>query len=381
MFAPIFMGLLYGAVLLYAGFIFRCLLAWRKMSETRPPADFHPSTFISVVVPVRNEAENISHLLADLAALHYPPSLFEVLVVDDHSEDGTGPLVQAFSRTSPYPLHYLPLPVVGGRTGKKEAIRVGVEQAQGEWIQCTDGDCRVQPEWLLLAAWMREKEGARFLAGPVFFWPLTRLFAKMQAVEFSALTGVGASSIQAGSPNMCNGAHVGYEKECFGQVGGFAGNEQVPSGDDEFLMHKFHQAFPGKVKFLKSPLAVVYTAAKSSGRGFLAQRVRWASKWRHYERKEVQGLALLVFAVNLLLFMGIFLAVAGLVPWLGFGLSLVIKIGVDFVFLSQVLRFYGHRHLLPYALPLQLVYVPYVVLTALGGLYGQYEWKGRKQGA
>jgi hypothetical protein len=236
----------------------------------------------------------------------------------------------------------------------------------------------VPPDWLRLAACLHERKGARFLSGPVFFHPLDSLFAKMQAVEFAALLGVGASSIWLGSPNMCNGAHVGYLKKGFGQVGGYAGNEQVSSGDDEFLMHRFFQAFPEGVQFLKSRRGVVYTEAKKTARSFLEQRVRWASKWPHYERKGVKWLAGLVFSVNLLLFLGFFLVMKGLIGSLGFALALIGKIAVDCLFLYQVLHFFGHRHLLPYALPLQMVYIPYVVLTALASLYGRYEWKGRK---
>jgi cellulose synthase/poly-beta-1,6-N-acetylglucosamine synthase-like glycosyltransferase len=48
---------------------------------------------VSVIVPARNEEENIRSLLTSLSAMDYP--CFEILVVDDESEDRTGELVQS----------------------------------------------------------------------------------------------------------------------------------------------------------------------------------------------------------------------------------------------------------------------------------------------
>jgi poly-beta-1,6-N-acetyl-D-glucosamine synthase len=378
MLPELFTWVLAGSVLLYAVLILRCLVAWQKIPEQNVPAGFTPSTRISVLVPVRNEADYIQPLLADFAALHYPLPLFEVLVADDHSTDGTGRLVQEFALNSPYLLHYLDLRQVPGRQGKKGAILAAHDQAQGDLIVCTDGDCRVQPEWLRLLAFLYETGQPKFVSGPVCFYPADSFFAKLQLVEFAALIGVGAGSIQLGQPNMCNGANVAYEKKSFQEVGGYAGNEQIASGDDEFLLHKMHRAFPEKIRFLKAKASIVYTGAQKNGKAFLEQRTRWASKWRHYQRKEVQGLAVLVFGVNLLLLLGLPLAILGQLSSGIYWGALAGKVLVDFVFLYQILAFLDCRRLILYALPLQVVYVPYVVLTALAGLYGQYEWKGRQ---
>jgi biofilm PGA synthesis N-glycosyltransferase PgaC len=378
MLSPVFLGLLVGSVLLYGLFILRCLVAWRKIPEQSLPAGFVPSTLVSILVPVRNEEANILHLLQDLAALRYPVSLFEVIVADDHSCDGTGKLVQDFAASSPYRLRYLDLRPFPERQGKKAALQAAVELARGEWIACTDGDCRVQPDWLALVAQRAESGTTRFISGPVCFFPPDSLFAKIQQVEFAALIGVGAGSIYLKRPNMCNGANVAFRKESFGEVGGYAGNQQVASGDDEFLMHKIFTRHPDGVEFLKAKGAVVYTPAKKTARSFLSQRVRWASKWPHYKRADVQGVAFLVFWVNLLLFLGAPFALPGLLSPAVFSLALGSKIAVDCVFLYQALRFFDRRHLLAYALPLQLIYIPYVVVTALAALSGTYEWKGRR---
>ncbi|WP_276497032.1 glycosyltransferase [Pontibacter litorisediminis] len=347
------------------------------MPDVAVPAAFAPDTRISVIIPVRNEAENILHLLHDLERQNYTRELVEVLVVDDHSEDRTAALVEQFILASGLSIRCLQLEHYVKYKGKKAAVQVGVEQAQGELLVFTDGDCRVGPEWLRSYAFLYETEQPYFISGPVSFHHTHAHFERMQLVEFASLIGIGGASMALGQPNMCNGANLAYRKDVFEKVGGFAGNEAIPSGDDEFLLHKVHKIFPGQVKFLKAPEAIVYTSARKGLISFMQQRVRWASKWKAYQSLQVQLVALSVFLINLLLFLAIPLVLWGSLPgWLFTGAYLT-KFAADFLFLRQITNFLQARRYLWYMLPLQFVYIPYVLTTAVLGLFGRYNWKGR----
>jgi hypothetical protein len=121
----------------------------------------------------------------------------------------------------------------------------------------------------------------------------------------------------------------------------------------------------------------VRTAAPSTLRALLRQRVRWASKWRHYQSGPSRYLALLVLGANVALTVG---AVAGLFrptlwPWVL--AAWVIKLGADAWFLEPVLKFLGRRRWRWGILPLQVLYAPYALAVGLAGLRGGYEWKGR----
>jgi cellulose synthase/poly-beta-1,6-N-acetylglucosamine synthase-like glycosyltransferase len=177
---------------------------------------------------------------------------------------------------------------------------------------------------------------------------------------------------------MCNGANLAYRREAFAAVQGFAGNEHVASGDDEFLLHKLHAAFPGSIRFLKNPQAIVRTAGPPTLRALLAQRVRWASKWRYYQQKAPQRLALLVLGANMSLFAGLLLLLAYQRLWPWTLAAWALKLLADALFLVPVLRFFGQRRWLSYVGLLQVAYAPYALLTGLLGLRGEYEWKGRK---
>lgn len=365
------------SLLAYAWIILRCLSAWKRLPIPIVPAGFIPATQLSVIIPVRNEARQILNLLRDLESQNYPTELFEVLVVDDHSDDGTAQLIQEFIPATNLNLRLIRLAGHTESTGKKAAIKQGIAQTSNELLVFTDGDCRVQPDWLLCFAYTYETQQAFFISGPVSFHNTHTLLERMQLVEFASLIGVGGASIGLRQPNMCNGANLAYTREVFEEVGGFAGNEGIASGDDEFLLHKVSQLYPERIAFLKHPGATVYTEARKTVRSFIAQRVRWASKWRSYQSLNVKLVALTVFTVNLLLF----LAIPGLLlGWLSFWTFLAAysaKFLIDFLFLNQILTFMGRQNYLIFMLPLQLVYIPYVLYTAISGLTGRYTWKGR----
>ncbi|KAA9345632.1 glycosyltransferase [Adhaeribacter soli] len=363
-------------VLGYSLLIIGFLIGWNRLPVTVLPTDHKPRTRISVIIPIRNEAANILSLLQDLERQTYPAVLFEVLVVDDFSEDGSRELVRNFGLNANMQLRLLSLESSTG-TGKKSAVAFGLSQAAGDFIVQTDGDCRVQPDWLKLLQFQYVSTEAKFISGPVCLQAGKALFEKMQVVEFASLIGSGAAAIGLKKPNMCNGANLAFEKKAFYEVGGYSGNEGIASGDDEFLMHKIQKQFPGKVAFLKTPDAVVFTSAKKQLPDFIAQRVRWASKWRFYRNVPAQVVGLLVFGANLALLLALILLLTGQLAAMDFMLIYIGKLTADTVFLGVILRFIRRIKYLFYTLPLQIVYVPYVLYCALAGLTGRYSWKGR----
>ncbi|WP_210465141.1 glycosyltransferase [Rufibacter roseolus] len=364
-------------VSVYASAILRGWYAWKKIPIPKLSPDTPPA-FFSVIIPVRNEGQNIISLLQDLERQQYPASHYEVIVVDDHSEDATPELVRQFQGQTSMSLTLLFLANFPGKRQKKAAVEIGIRHAQGDWIACTDGDCRLSPQWLQTFNQIRQSENPKMISGPVMYAPTQTLWQQLQALEFSALIGVGAASIAVQKPTMCNGANLAYEKAAFFAVNGFQGNEQVPSGDDEFLLHKIHQKYPGQITFAKAGEAVVQTPPAATVSQFLHQRVRWASKWKYYQSWSSQVLAVVVLGANISVLVVLLGAVFNYWPWWLGGIVLTTKIVPDALLLQQVLGLFGKKRLLSLLWLLQLVYVPYIVLTAVLGLRGKYHWKGRQ---
>jgi cellulose synthase/poly-beta-1,6-N-acetylglucosamine synthase-like glycosyltransferase len=334
------------------------------------------SLMFSILIAARNEAYNLPQLLSDLAAQTLPATCFEVIIADDHSADTTATLVEAAAQKLPFALRLIELPT--SQTGKKAALHAALQAAKAPWLVCTDADCRLSPGWL--AAYVRliaQHPQANFISGPVLLTGPATLFAGLMGLEFAGLVGVGGACLARQHPTMCNGANLAYRRVAFNAVGGYLDNNHLASGDDEFLLHKIHAAFPGSAHFLAHPAAVVQTAAPATLRALVRQRVRWASKWRHYQSPDSRYLALLVLGANVALAAGAGAALVWPVlgPWVG--AAWVVKLGADAWFLGPVLGFLGRRKWLWCLLPLQVWYAPYALAVGLAGLRGGYEWKGR----
>lgn len=333
---------------------------------------------ISVLIPVRNEETNIGPLLNDLASQSLDSSLFEILIADDDSTDNTAQIVAEKKKKLAIKVKILRLPPrESNASPKKRAITEAMKVAKGEIIVCTDGDCRVQPNWLLDISNYFEANKPVFLSSPVYFIKpdnglsfLQKIWVRLQQIEFASLIVSGAVSIKTGYPNMCSGANIAYLKSAFEQVKGFEGNEHIASGDDEFLMHKMAGRFKGKIHYLKSKEVTVYTEALPDFRSFYSQRKRWAGKWSHYRSFAPKVMALFVFLSNaglIYAFMtgNIFLTSLKLIP------ELIFLGGISLFFKS-----YSNLILVPF---LQLIYPFYVVFFGLSSLdKSSYSWKNRK---
>lgn len=120
------------------------------------------SPSVTVIVPARNEALNIETCIRSITAQDYP--VFDIIVVDDRSEDGTGALARALSpgrATSLRVLEGEDLPV--GWLGKPWACWQGIQAAAGELLLFTDADTVHKPELLGRAVAAMEEDDAELL--------------------------------------------------------------------------------------------------------------------------------------------------------------------------------------------------------------------------
>jgi chlorobactene glucosyltransferase len=94
--------------------------------------------FVSVLVPARNEAARIGPCLEALARQEYPA--YEVLVLDDCSEDGTADVARSFASRMPGLRVMSGAPLPAGWVGKSHACAQLADRARGEWLLFTDAD-------------------------------------------------------------------------------------------------------------------------------------------------------------------------------------------------------------------------------------------------
>jgi cellulose synthase/poly-beta-1,6-N-acetylglucosamine synthase-like glycosyltransferase len=347
------------------------------LPEWKIPAGYSPHTSISVIVPARNEEGRIEELLASLQQQSYPRGLFEIIIIDDFSEDKTAAAVASFSGSNIHLIRMEDHLPSADLSSKKQALATGISQARGELIITTDADCVVQKDWLLYMASFYENHSYRIFGAPVNFFREQNTLERFQSLDYLGMMALTGAGIHLNCFRMANGANLAYERSAFREVEGFREIDQLASGDDVLLMQKINRQFPGSVGYLKSRKATVFSHAQPDWPSFRAQRLRWASKASLYTDKAlipIQGFVFLFCAALLLSFL--FLPLIGALPFL---LLFVSKTGADYFFLSRTARFFHKRKLLKNYPIAQLLHIRYILETGFFSLFlKQFEWKGRK---
>jgi cellulose synthase/poly-beta-1,6-N-acetylglucosamine synthase-like glycosyltransferase len=362
--------------LLYALLLVAYRYWFYKLKIFRPSNEVTENINFTIVIPARNEADNIKACLNSILAQDYPFDAYEIIVVDDFSEDDTAAIVKSIGliHSNVHLLsladYYKPEEM---NSFKKKAIEKAVSHAKGDWIVTTDADCIIPKHWLQLYNAYIQKYQPVFVAAPVMFIKERGILNEFQLLDFLALQGITAAAVGAGKHSMSNGANLAFEKSAFIAVGGYQGVDQIASGDDMFLMHKMKVTLSNKIGYLFHPGAIVLTKAISNWKQFMMQRIRWSSKARYYDDNSIFWVLLLVYLYNLSLLIAL---LAG--AYYTLLISILCKITFELCFLTPVSRFYK--------MSTELLYFPlfqplHIIYTLMAGFFGQvktYTWKGRR---
>jgi len=346
---------------------------WDDTSEWDIPADYVPKTKVSILIAARNEEKNIGSCIESIFRNKYPSHLFEIIIVDDHSEDNTQAVVQS------YPQSNIKLIGLEDGTGKKSALEVGIKQATGSLVACTDADCVVPEKWLLSLASFYESTGANCIAGPIAYQVNKTLLQRFQYLDALNNMCVTANGIKKGTYHLANGANLIFTKEVFERIGGYPEKDNHASGDDVFLIQKIAKKNPAKVRFLKSQEAIVLTKPETNLTDLKQQRIRWATKSKSYKNPNIVRIQGFVFAFVLLLLLNLLLSPFGSgLSFFGFLLALFIKWTMDYLYLSKMADFFGERDPLKSFFGASVGFLLYILFAGMKALSPtSYNWKGR----
>jgi len=360
----------------------RYLNGWKATPKWNIPNNFSPQTKVSILIPARNEAENILSCIQSILKQNYPSHLFEIILIDDHSDDGTAKIIQQLNQPN---IQILALKdFVKNREAltsfKKKAIEIAIKHSNGELIITTDADCIVPKNWLNHIVSLYEKEQPKFIAAPVNFYNEKSLFEKFQSLDFIGMMGVTGAGITKQFMSMCNGANLAYEKKVFNEVNGFRGIDHLASGDDMLLMQKIAERYPNRIRFLKNKNATVLSLPQPTLKSFANQRIRWASKSSSYPEFQITIMLALVFffCVNILLSILLIPFFGKKMLWI-FLFQFFTKIIIDFFFLKKMSDFFGRKDLMRIFFPAQIMHILYIgSIGFVANLKKEYNWKGRK---
>ncbi|MCW1146628.1 glycosyltransferase [Flavobacterium sp. TH16-21] len=358
------LGTVFLIYLLFIGQLIYGFNRMRRFSKT----EFTPKTSFTIVVPFRNEKENLPNLLHSISLLNYPKELVEVILVDDDSDD------EFRIQNLEFRIQMIKN-VRKSNSPKKDAIETAIQIAKHDWIITTDADCLVQKDWLTIYDQYIQENEVEMVASGVCYVPKNGFLSAFQNLDFLSLQGASIGSFGINQPFMCNGANFAYSKSFFKELNGFQGNETIASGDDVFLLQKAVSFAPKKVGFLLAKESIVATKPAGTWSELFQQRVRWASKSTGYSSVYGKLLALVVFGGNLAWIVSFLLWLVGLLDQNIFMLFVALKFLIDFILLFKTANFFESK--LEYVLASSLLYPFFSVSVAMYSLFGKYSWKGR----
>lgn len=343
--------------------------------------DLKPKTRFSVIVPFRNEEQNLPALLSSIVKLNYPRDLYEIIFVNDASEDGSVEVLdlsklQRKTRTD--------IRVISNvrktKSPKKDAITLAISIAKYDWIVTTDADCVLPKFWLDSFDEFVQLKQPELIVAPVTYAKTKTFLDRFQLLDVLSLQGSTVGGFGIGKPFLSNGANLAYTKTIFETVNGFIGNDNIGSGDDIFMLEKVVKIHPEKVKFLKCEKAIVTTLPQPNFDALISQRVRWAAKTGSYRNLFGKLVGILVFLMNGGLLVFGLLTLVGIIKPNIFLYLWIIKFGIDFLLIYKTAHFTQQKDIMKTYFFAFFLYPFFTVYVVFASVFRGYKWKGRDYG-
>lgn len=320
---------------------------------------------VTIIIPCRNEESQIRVVLESVLRQDYPLEKIEVIVVDDHSEDRTVEVIGEYKRL-------LPLKVIASDgKGKKEALKAGIAAASNDLIVTTDADSFAGSSWVSKMVSVYTSQNLEMLCGLIQLEGVG-LFGELQQAESAAVVGISAVMLNRGKPATCNGANLMFNKSVFNMLGGYEGHDQIASGDDDLLMHRFADRDMTKVRYNMDPGAKVFSLTSATIPEFMHQRKRWISKSKAYLYGYNRNIQVVVVLQLLGFYAMCYLLFTPLLPIANW--FIIFKYLVDLIYGTRLRKLINFKRQYILLMP---VYQLYLIPLLLTGWLVKTKWKGR----
>lgn len=243
-------------------------------SGARPP--------VSVVISARNEYLNLKNNLPKILEQDYPR--FEVVVVNDFSDDDTGNLLDELQKKYKHLRIFTLSQHLNFFQGKKFPLALGIKSTEYEHLLLTDADCEPASEKWINEMMKGFEQGCELVLGygayrkqPGFVNTLVRFETVRTAIQYFSF------AIQ-GKPYMGVGRNLAYLKSVFYRAGGFSSHYKIASGDDDLFVNKI--AEKQNTCIVYAPESHTVSQPKTSFAAWSTQKRRHLSTGRHYKKAD-----------------------------------------------------------------------------------------------
>ena len=337
--------------------------------------------FVSVVIPAKNEKDNIDKLIRDLLMQTYDETNYEIILVDDESSDITPNICRTYAEKHSNIKFLSTAGIDSPLKFKKRPLDIGIRNSMGEIILLTDADCRVQPEWIeSMVSFFNEDTG--MVIGHSNIASAKTVREGIEALDFLMLSGGARSSAQLQIPLACTGQNLAYRKSVYNECGGFNSFAEATGGDDVLLLQQIKHKTSYHVIGANDPKSYVLTSPSPNWESFLSQRIRWASDSAQIKNLDpfFFGIIFVTFLVNLfpvIIIFTLFFSSAGLAP---LEKGLVVKFIVEGAFMMKSTDVFNRADLRKYFALWFVFQMPYIVaMGILSTGKNKISWGGRNK--
>lgn len=274
----LFYGLCFFTALYLVRFFFQTYrLAFYKLPTT-PIGNSKNYPPVSIVVCARDEADNLTNFLPELLAQEYPD--FEVIIVNDCSNDHTDDVLREFARL------FDNLKVITVKEddyykhGKKFALMVGIKGAKYEHLLLTDADCVPSSRNWISRMMEGYEERKEIVLGYAPYKTEDGFLNKI--IRFDTLM-IGISYLSAALQKktyMGVGRNLSYKKELFFKSKNFSRHYHIISGDDDLFINQVANSH--NTAIVVQPDSFTYSIPKKTWRGWRGQKLRHLTTAPYY---------------------------------------------------------------------------------------------------
>ena len=317
---------------------------------------------ISVIIPFRNESENLPGLIQAINQLKVFPK--EIIFVNDHSEDDFEVLFEKLQIPIPFKILNLKSP----NQGKKSALRLGIDDAEGSFILTWDADILVSPNYFISLSKVPQSD---LLILPVSMPGNTfqELFFELDYQYLNALNAGISGNL---NPIVASGANLLFNKEIFLEIDSIESHIDTPSGDDAFLLQDF-KLNDQKIELAFKKDLIVKTKPPSNWNDFFQQRLRWIGK----SSKVADRSANIIGVLGLMYHLGFWLLFLTDISWNQIVWVVIFKISLDFLVFLPYLSILRRKRILLLVPIFSVLYPIYMLMILVTTLFYEPEWKGR----
>lgn len=245
--------------------------------DYRPAVTMVPAG-VSVIVCAHDEEQNLRELIPILLSQDHRD--YEVIIVDDRSNDGTYDMLLALTKENPKLRMVSIRESPNHMSGKKFALTMGIKAARHDWVLLTDADCRPGTNWVN-GMTQYFSDDRNFVLGyspyerhPGLLNSFIRFEASLTAIQYFGFAILGR-------PYMGVGRNLSYRRKMFLETKGFNDHLDIQGGDDDLFVNQ--HATGSTTAVAMGTAVVVPSVPKKTWGEFLHQKLRHLSVGKRYK--------------------------------------------------------------------------------------------------